>query len=58
MCYNYPTVPGGEIAVPCTCNPLQQDLFAPPDARDGRLPRIRGVDLKVLCNLPPRTVSG
>ena len=28
IAYNHGTVPGGELAVPCICNPLQQSLHA------------------------------
>lgn len=51
--YNERTVLGGESAVPCICNPLQQSRISLSGAPMEGPHAVRGVDSKVLCNALP-----
>ena len=48
----------GELAVPCTCNPLQQGRIPAPGGALYRLTRISGVEDLVPRKVGPRTMSG
>ena len=50
LLYNNIAVLGGELAVPCICNPLQQNRTPPADLCLEGLRSVRDVDSKVLCN--------
>lgn len=53
LSYNVFAALGGEPAVPCTCNPLQQDRKAVRGRVLESTERIRSVDNKVPCNIAP-----
>ena len=58
LCYNTFTVLGGELAVPCCLQSATVGLNGVGGILCGKQEFARDVDIKVLCNVTLRTVSG